>query len=99
MGDEATIKLGPLDRGQFIPGMRAAWIADPEGNIVELNQGYVDEDSAAAAARIDGREKSWRDSTSSIRLYAAIEGARPLILAVGGVCHLTALRKFTGLTA
>jgi glyoxylase I family protein len=22
-----------------------AWIADPEGNIVELNQGYVDEDS------------------------------------------------------
>jgi glyoxylase I family protein len=23
--------------------MRVAWIADPEGNIVELNQGYVDE--------------------------------------------------------
>jgi glyoxylase I family protein len=23
--------------------MRTAWIADPEGNIVELNQGYVDE--------------------------------------------------------
>jgi hypothetical protein len=30
--------------GQFIPGMRVAWVADPEGNIVELNQGYVDED-------------------------------------------------------
>jgi glyoxylase I family protein len=23
--------------------MRVAWISDPEGNIVELNQGYVDE--------------------------------------------------------
>jgi glyoxylase I family protein len=41
--DEAPITLGPLDMGQFIPGMRVAWIADPEGNIVELNQGYVDE--------------------------------------------------------
>jgi glyoxylase I family protein len=45
MGDEARITLGPLDMSEFIPGMRVAWIADPEGNIVELNQGYVDEDS------------------------------------------------------
>ncbi len=45
MGDEAPITLGPLDMSQFIPGMRVAWVADPEGNIVELNQGYVDEDS------------------------------------------------------
>jgi glyoxylase I family protein len=44
MGHEANLKLGPLDMGQFIPGMRAAWIADPEGNIIELNQGYYDED-------------------------------------------------------
>jgi glyoxylase I family protein len=43
MGDEARITLGPLDMSQFIEGMRVAWIADPEGNIVELNQGYVDE--------------------------------------------------------
>ena len=27
----------------FIEGMRVAWISDPEGNIVELNQGYTDE--------------------------------------------------------
>jgi hypothetical protein len=39
------ITLGPLDMSQFIPGMRVAWIADPERNIVELNQGYVDEES------------------------------------------------------
>ena len=45
MGGDADIKLGPLDMSQFIPGMRAAWIADPEGNIVELNQGYYDEDN------------------------------------------------------
>jgi glyoxylase I family protein len=43
LGADARITLGPLDMGQFIPGMRVAWIADPEGNIVELNQGYCDE--------------------------------------------------------
>jgi glyoxylase I family protein len=43
MGDDAKITLGPIDFGEFIPGMRTAWVADPEGNIVELNQGYVDE--------------------------------------------------------
>jgi glyoxylase I family protein len=36
--------------GQFIPGMRVAWITDPEGNIVELNQGYVDEPNPPALA-------------------------------------------------
>lgn len=29
----------------FIPGWRAAWIADPEGNIIELNQGYRDQEA------------------------------------------------------
>ena len=43
MGDDAKVTLGPIDFGDFIPGMRTAWISDPEGNIVELNQGYVDE--------------------------------------------------------
>jgi len=43
MGDDARINLGPLDMGQFIPGMRSVWLADPEGNVVELNHGYVDE--------------------------------------------------------
>jgi len=48
MGPDVRITLGPLDMGQFIPGMRVAWISDPEGNIVELNQGYVDEDNPPA---------------------------------------------------
>src|SRR4051794_38038286 len=43
MGDDAKITLGPLDMGGFIEGMRVAWITDLEGNIVELNQGYIDE--------------------------------------------------------
>ena len=43
MGDDATLTLGPLDMSAFIDGMRVAWISDPEGNIVELNQGYEDE--------------------------------------------------------
>jgi glyoxylase I family protein len=43
IGDETTVTLGPLDMGAFIEGMRVAWISDPEGNIVELNQGYEDE--------------------------------------------------------
>jgi glyoxylase I family protein len=45
MGTDARLTLGPLDMGQFIPGMRVAWVSDPEGNIVELNQGYVDEEN------------------------------------------------------
>lgn len=48
MGSDAKLALGPLDMGQFIPGMRVAWIADPEDNIVELNQGYVDEENPPA---------------------------------------------------
>ena len=43
LGPEANITLGPVDMSNFIPGMKVCWIADPEGNIVELNQGYIDE--------------------------------------------------------
>jgi glyoxylase I family protein len=48
MGSDAKLTLGPLDMGQFIPGMRVAWLADPDENIVELNQGYVDEENPPA---------------------------------------------------
>jgi glyoxylase I family protein len=43
MGDDARVTLGPLDFDAFIPGWRTVWVADPEGNIVEISQGYVDE--------------------------------------------------------
>jgi glyoxylase I family protein len=45
MGDDAKITLGPFDFDDFIPGWRAVWIADPESNIIEISQGYVDEEN------------------------------------------------------
>ena len=45
MGEDARITLGPLDFDAFIPGWRTVWIADPEGNIVEISQGYVDQEN------------------------------------------------------
>lgn len=43
MGSEADITLGPLDFSDFIPGWKTVWIKDPDGNIVEISQGYKDE--------------------------------------------------------
>ena len=73
MGDDAKLTLGPLDMSEFIEGMRVAWISDPEGNIVELNQGYEDETSPAAARSLTssrrsspgGRSRSARPSTTA----------------------------------
>ena len=48
MGDDAKITLGPLDFGAFIPGWNTVWVADPEGNIVEISQGYVDQENPPA---------------------------------------------------
>ena len=45
MGEDARITLGPLDFDAFIPGWRTAWVADPNGNIVEISQGYVDQEN------------------------------------------------------
>ncbi len=43
MGAEAVITLGPLGFDAFIPGWKTVWVKDPEGNIVEITQGYKDE--------------------------------------------------------
>jgi len=45
LGDSVKTDLGPLDMSQYIRGMRVAWVADPEGNILELSQGYAEEDN------------------------------------------------------
>ncbi len=45
MGDEARITFGPLNFDAFIPGWRSVWLADPEGNIVQLTQGFTDQDN------------------------------------------------------
>ncbi len=49
MGAEADVTLGPLDFGDFIPGWRTVWLRDPDGVIVEVSQGYVDEAETPAA--------------------------------------------------
>ena len=45
MGENVEITLGPLDFDDFIPGWRTVWVADPEGNVVEISQGYVDQEN------------------------------------------------------
>jgi glyoxylase I family protein len=45
MGNDAKITLGPLSFDDVIQGWRTAWVADPEGNIVEISQGYVDQEN------------------------------------------------------
>jgi glyoxylase I family protein len=45
LGSDAKITLGPLDFNDFIPGWRTVWLSDPEGNIVEISQGYKDQDN------------------------------------------------------
>ncbi|MBL8254470.1 MAG: VOC family protein [Candidatus Competibacter sp.] len=45
MGEEALITFGPLDFGAFIPGWRSVWLADPEGNIFQITQGFTDQDN------------------------------------------------------
>lgn len=46
MGEDGkrTITLGPLRFDAFIPGWKSVWLADPEGNIVEISQGFKDEE-------------------------------------------------------
>jgi glyoxylase I family protein len=45
LGDVAKITLGPLDFDAWIPGWRTVWIADPDGRIVEISQGFTDEEN------------------------------------------------------
>jgi glyoxylase I family protein len=53
MGAEAHVTLGPLDFDDFIPGWRTVWVADPEGNVVEISQGYTDQDAPPALDRAE----------------------------------------------
>jgi glyoxylase I family protein len=44
MGEAAQVTLGPLSFDDAIPGWRTVWLADPDGVIVEVSQGYRDKD-------------------------------------------------------
>lgn len=43
MGQDAHIQLGPFSFDELIPGWRGVWITDPNGNVIELSQGYRDQ--------------------------------------------------------
>ncbi len=43
LGSAAQVTLGPFSFDAFIPGWRTVWVADPEGNIIEISQGFVDQ--------------------------------------------------------
>ncbi|MHB9073245.1 MAG: VOC family protein [Desulfobaccales bacterium] len=45
MGTEARIAFGPLDFSSFIPGWKSVWLADPEGNAVQVTQGFADQEN------------------------------------------------------
>ena len=45
MGDAARITFGPLSFDAFIPGWRSVWLADPEGNVFQVTQGFTDQDN------------------------------------------------------
>lgn len=45
MGEEARITFGPLSFDDFIPGWRSVWLADPEGNILQVTQGFTGQDN------------------------------------------------------
>ncbi len=42
MRDPPQISLGPLTFDDFIPGWKSVWIKDPDGNLIEISQGYRD---------------------------------------------------------
>jgi glyoxylase I family protein len=46
LDETVPVTLGPLDFGAFIPGWRSVWLADPDGVVVEVSQGYRDETDA-----------------------------------------------------
>jgi glyoxylase I family protein len=45
IGGAAPVTLGPLDFSAFIPGWKSVWLADPEGNIIQLTQGFTDQEN------------------------------------------------------
>ncbi|MBM9507459.1 VOC family protein [Actinacidiphila acididurans] len=43
------ITLGPAGFDEYIPGWKTVWVSDPDGVVVEVSQGYRDQDPAELA--------------------------------------------------
>jgi glyoxylase I family protein len=50
VGQDIPVSLGPLEFDAFIPGWHSVWLVDPDGVIVEVSQGYKDQDPSELAA-------------------------------------------------
>ena len=48
MGADARVTQGPMSFDDFIKGWRTVWVADPDGNVVEISQGYRDQENPPA---------------------------------------------------
>jgi glyoxylase I family protein len=44
MGQAVQVMQGPMDFDDAIPGWRTVWVSDPDGNIVEISEGFMDVD-------------------------------------------------------
>jgi glyoxylase I family protein len=42
MGQAVQVMQGPMDFDDAIPGWRTVWVSDPDGNIVEISEGFMD---------------------------------------------------------
>jgi glyoxylase I family protein len=45
MGADAVLAFGPMGFDDVIAGWRSAWLKDPDGNLVQLTQGYRDQEN------------------------------------------------------
>ncbi|MFJ9845927.1 VOC family protein [Kitasatospora sp. NPDC101155] len=51
MGEIAHVTLGPLDFDEVLDGWRTVWLRDPDGVVVEVSQGYRDQEAVETAER------------------------------------------------
>ena len=47
---QVPVSLGPLAFDEFIAGWRTVWVTDPDGVVVEVSQGYRDQNPQELAA-------------------------------------------------
>jgi len=50
VGQDIPVSMGPLEFDAFIPGWHSVWLTDPDGVIIEVSQGYKDQDPSELAA-------------------------------------------------
>jgi glyoxylase I family protein len=58
VGHSLPISLGPRSFDSVIPRWRTVWVTDPDGVVVEVSQGYVDQSSAELARYEKPKERS-----------------------------------------